>query len=214
MTRGKFIVLEGSEGVGKTTQLEKVSTYLRAEGKIVINPREPGGTPAGELIRTILKDPTSTWITPARNLLLFNACRALLVGTIIEPALTQGTWVVVDRYYPSTEAYQGGGELYSPRKSLTRQIKESIETTIPDLTYILDAPVEVSLARKKHEESTDRFQQKGKEFFDRVRQTYLWYAHDRFNYKERKILIDTEGKNIEEVFTIIKQGLDELLNKP
>jgi len=209
-----LIVLEGNEGVGKTTQLEKVSAYLREQGKEVISPREPGGTPEGELIRSCLKHPDNHWLSSSRELVLFNAARAILVGRVIEPALAAGIWVAVDRYYPSTIAYQGFAGKYSPIMELHHQIRDAIGDTRPDLTCILDAPVEVSIQRKNHEHATDRFQQKGAAYMEAVRDGYFWYAGDRILYRENKILLDTASFGIEEVFHEIKKEIDNLLQVP
>src|SRR5882757_6008803 len=148
MTKGIFISFEGSEGCGKSTQIEILTRHLRAIGYRVKTSREPGGTPIGEEIRHTLKhSKDNAAMTSEAELLLMNASRAQLVREIIRPALAAGEVVVCDRFYDSTTAYQG----YGRQLNLARVqaiIDFAVETTRPQLTLLLDIPLEVSEARR------------------------------------------------------------------
>ena len=151
--RGRFITIEGPEGSGKTTQAARLETELRARGIGVLATREPGGTALGERIRELLLAPSSTPIDPLADALLFNAARRQLVEEVIEPALLDGTTVLCARFADSTRAYQGHGGGLPIDQLLTL---EEIATggLQPDLTILLDVPVEIGLARKADEDRT------------------------------------------------------------
>jgi len=173
MTKPRFITLEGGEGVGKTTNLNAVCEFLLAQGKRVVITREPGGTPVGEKIRAIFLGEGD--ISPETELLLVFAARAQHLRDVIEPALASGVWVVCDRFTDASYAYQGGGRAVDPAfiQSLEAQVQQGRE---PDLTLILDAPVEIGMARAKHRGPADRLEAETVAFFERVRQTYLQRA--------------------------------------
>jgi dTMP kinase len=145
--RGRFITIEGPEGAGKTTQASRLEATLRARGLAVRGTREPGGTILGERIRELLLAPSPTPIDPLADALLFNAARRQLVEEVIEPALRGGTTVICARFADSTRAYQGyGGGLGLDELSRLEEIATGgLE---PDLTLLLDVPVEIGLARK------------------------------------------------------------------
>lgn len=143
--RGRFISVEGLDGTGKTTLCAALSARLRAAGLDVRALREPGGTPAGERIRAILADPTTS-LTPRAELLLFSAARAELVETVVAPALADGSWVLLDRFTDSTLAYQGAGrELGDAPTAAAADLATA--GLRPDRTLLLTAPADVRRAR-------------------------------------------------------------------
>ncbi|MDX1698820.1 MAG: dTMP kinase [Thiohalobacterales bacterium] len=173
--RGRFITVEGIEGVGKTTNLAFVHQLLQAAGHTVVVTREPGGTPLGEAIRELLLDPQFTGMDPTCELQLMFAARAEHLARVIRPALAQGHWVLCDRFTDATYAYQGGG------RGIDTDIISRLETLVqggfrPDLTLLLDVPVEIGLARAGNRSAPDRFEQEQVGFFTRVRQAYLEMA--------------------------------------
>ena len=172
---GRFITVEGVEGVGKTTNITYIRQLLVAAGKDVVLTREPGGTPLGESIRELLLDPAYAGMDAACELQLMFAARAEHLAKVIRPALDRGRWVLCDRFTDATYAYQGGG------RGIDRDIIARLEQLVqgdfrPDLTLLLDVPVEVGLARANSRSTPDRFEQEQVDFFGRVRQTYLEMA--------------------------------------
>ena len=142
MIRGKFITLEGGEGVGKTTNLVFIKDYLQQRNIPVVVTREPGGTVLAENIRHLLLDKDSETISEHTELLLVFAARAQHIKHVIEPALTRGEWVLCDRFTDATYAYQGGGR--NMRVSTIEWLENLVQGTLrPDLTLLLDAPVDV-----------------------------------------------------------------------
>jgi dTMP kinase len=151
--RGRFITIEGPEGAGKTTQASRLEATLRARGVAVRGTREPGGTILGERIRELLLAPSPTPIDPLADALLFNAARRQLVEEVIEPTLRDGTMVICARFADSTRAYQGyGGGL--DLDELARLEEIATGGLQPDLTLLLDLPVEIGLARKAPDDRT------------------------------------------------------------
>jgi dTMP kinase len=174
---GKFITVEGIEGVGKTTNIDFIHRQLLAAGREVLLTREPGGTPLAEAIRGLLLDPEYTGMDARCELQLVFAARAEHLARVIRPALAQGKWVLCDRFTDATYAYQGGG------RGLDTSIIASLETLVqgnfrPDLTLLLDVPVAVGLARAGKRGALDRFEQEQVEFFERVRSCYLCLARE------------------------------------
>lgn len=169
---GKFITLEGGEGVGKSTNIEFVSRYLKENGKSVITTREPGGTELGEKIRKILLDLKTGTISNETELLLIFAARAQHLQQIILPSVRSGNWVLCDRFTDASYAYQGGGRGINEVKikGLENWVQNGYS---PDLTLLLDVPVDVGLERAGKRGALDRFEVEKRDFFDRVRQSYL-----------------------------------------
>ena len=184
--KGQFITVEGIEGVGKTTNMEYIHQRLLAAGKDVVVTREPGGTPLGEAIRGLLLDPEYTGMDSTCELQLMFAARAEHLARVIHPALEKGQWVLCDRFTDATYAYQGGGRGIDVE--IIARLEELVQGDFrPDVTLLLDVPVEVGLARAGSRGSLDRFEQEKVEFFDRVRQAYLDMARQ---YTARYRVID------------------------
>jgi dTMP kinase len=173
----RFISLEGGEGVGKSTQIERLAERLRGLGHKVLVTREPGGTPLGESIRHLLKHaPEGRGMSPYTELLLFLASRAELVRKVIMPALDQGTWVLSDRFLDSTTVYQGAGRQL-PTEIVERVNAFVVGANVPALTLVLDLdPVAAQrrqMARNPGIPSFDRMEAEPLDFFERVRQGFL-----------------------------------------
>lgn len=170
MSKGKFITLEGGEGLGKSTNLAFVKECLERRGKRVTVTREPGGTPLGERVRALLLGDGQ--VSPTAELLLVFAARAQHVDDVIRPALEKGDWVVSDRFTDASYAYQGGGRGIDAAviANLERYVQRELE---PDLTLLFDAPVEIGLARAKRRGAADRFESEDLDFFRRIREAYL-----------------------------------------
>jgi dTMP kinase len=176
---GKFITVEGIEGVGKSTNIAHIRGLLEAAGIEVVMTREPGGTPLGEAIRGLLLDPRYVGMSPDCELQLMFAARAEHLARVILPALGQGKWVLCDRFTDATYAYQGGGRGIDIEK--IARLEQWVQGDFrPDLTVLLDVPVAVGLARAGNRGALDRFEQEQIGFFERVRQAYLELAarHD------------------------------------
>lgn len=181
MSRGKFITIEGGEGVGKSTQMAALRDLLAARGLEVLTTREPGGTARAERIRELLLAPTEEPMPIACELLLMFAARATHIDNVIRPALERGAWVICDRFTDATYAYQGGGRGVDPGQIafLEKLVQRELR---PDLTLLLDAAVEVGAARATARVaavgSRDRFEHERHEFFERVRNVYLERARE------------------------------------
>jgi len=184
VSTGRFVVLEGPEGSGKTTQIETLAARLKAEGHPITLVREPGGTRIGEAIRKVLLDADHDGMTVGTELLLYMACRAQLVHEVIDPALAEGRIVLADRFLTSTIVYQGiaGGMGADGVRTLYR---ETCGETLPDLVVVLDVDAEAGLARL--EETFDRMEQKPVAFHRRVREGYLSVAG---NDRDRYVVVD------------------------
>lgn len=174
MTHGLFITLEGGEGAGKTTSIAFVRAFLEQAGRKVLVTREPGGTPLGEKIRSLLLEGREDMHADTELLLMF-AARAEHVARVVQPALAAGTDVVCDRFTDATYAYQGGGRGVAATRiaALEEWVQQGLR---PDLTLLLDIPVEQGLARAGQRSAPDRFEREARAFFERVRETYLGIA--------------------------------------
>ncbi|WP_373099253.1 MULTISPECIES: dTMP kinase [Pasteurellaceae] len=173
MTAGKFIVIEGLEGAGKTTALQTVVQTLHAAGVTeLVFTREPGGTPLAEKLRQLIKYETEEPITDKAELLMLYAARVQLVENVIKPALAQGKWVIGDRHDLSSQAYQGGGRRID--QELLHTLKHAVLKDFePDFTLYLDIDPTVGLARARGRGELDRIENQQLDFFQRTRARYL-----------------------------------------
>lgn len=169
--RGRFVTVEGGEGVGKSTNLEFLCSLIRDRGFDVHMTREPGGTPTAERIRELLLEHGDEPMPDLAELLLFFAARALHVENVIRPALERGTWIVCDRFTDTTRAYQGAGRGFDAR--LIEQLAAWVHGDLtPDLTLLLDAPAEVGRGRAERRSDADRLEGEQAAFHARVREAY------------------------------------------
>ena len=181
---GIFLSLEGIDGSGKTTQIERLSAILRRHGHAVVTVREPGSTPFAEQVRAILLD-NGTDIGARTELLLYLACRAQLVETVVRPALAEGAVVIADRFADSTTAYQGYGRELG--RELVRQGNDLATAGLqPALTWVIDLPVEIA-ADRRAKEPGDRLEAEARDFHERVRRGFLELAARE---PERVIVVD------------------------
>jgi len=181
MSSGKFITLEGTEGVGKSTNVRTVVECLDAAGLEVVVTREPGGTELAEAIRELLLGVRDEPMANMTELLLVFAARAQHINGVITPALAAGKWVVCDRFTDATYAYQGGGRGFDD--DVIRQLETLVQGQLrPDMTVYLDVSVEVAAARIAAREH-DRFEREQLEFFQRVRARYLSMAESEARYR-------------------------------
>ncbi len=174
-SRGKFITVEGGEGAGKSTNLALIRSLLETAGHPVLFTREPGGTPLGEEIRDLLLGQREGGMAPESELLLMFAARAEHLDRKIAPALDAGTWVLCDRFTDATYAYQGAGRGVARERIavLEQWVQQGLR---PDLTLLLDLPVEVGLERVGRRSAPDRFECETRHFFHNVRACYLEMA--------------------------------------
>jgi len=171
MLRGKFLTVEGTEGVGKSTNLAFIHAWLQSQGIDVVVTREPGGTPLAEQIRELLLTKRDESVDETAELLLVFAARAQHIAQVIKPALARGAWVLSDRFTDATYAYQGGGRGLSTQTIL--QLENLVQGDLrPDLTLILDIDVELGLNRARQRGELDRFESETIGFFERVRSAY------------------------------------------
>jgi dTMP kinase len=199
MERGKFITFEGIEGVGKSTNISHLVDAINAAGHEVIVTREPGGTPMAERIRDLVASHGDEAMPDVAELLLVFAARALHVNNVIRPALVAGTWVVCDRFTDSSRAYQGGGRGL-PASDINLLADWVHGDVTPDLTILLDTPVEIGMQRAGKRSDPDRFESEQSEFFERVRATYLQLAE---NEPARFVVVDAT-----QPLEIVKAAID------
>ena len=205
--RGRFLSIEGVDGVGKSTQLPTLRDWLHGIGARTLTTREPGGTPLGEALREVLLDPRYTGMSAVAELLVMFAARAEHLAKVISPAIGEGSWVLCERFTDATFAYQGGGRDVDSARIAA--LEETVQGDIhPDLVLVLDLPVEIGLARAARRrlaaaiaaetrpeagvggDSADRFERENVEFFRRVREVYLERAHAQ---PERYAVIDASA---------------------
>jgi len=176
--RGRFITLEGIEGAGKSTQLAVIQDCLEERGIAVLATREPGGSPIGERIRTLLLDSACKGMATDAELLLMFSARAEHIAKKIRPALQQGIWVLCDRFTDATYAYQGGGRGVDPARIAL--LEDYVQGALrPDLTLLFDLPVAMGLERAGKRAAPDRFESETARFFDNVRAAYLATAESQ-----------------------------------
>lgn len=199
----KFITVEGTEGVGKTTNINFIKSWLRQKEVKFVATREPGGTPLAEEIRDLLLKPRDELVVSSAELLLMFAGRAQHLNKVILPALQADTWVLCDRFTDATYAYQGFGRQMS--SELIVQLENIVQGDIrPDLTLLLDIPVEIGLERANDRGDPDRFEQEQQDFFNRVRAGYLSLANEN---SDRYVVIDA-SQELQGVQTEIASALD------
>jgi dTMP kinase len=180
-----FITFEGTEGSGKSTQIALLAGYLRASGFGVVMTREPGGTPLGDSLRELMLDSAEP-LSGETEALLMTAARAEHVRRVIRPALAQGSTVLSDRFADSTLAYQGGGRGL-PIDSLRAMQDLAVGPTVPDLTFLLDVPVEIGLRRRAAAGDANRIDRESLEFHERVA---AWYRAEACSQPSRWRVID------------------------
>ena len=201
-----FITFEGIDFCGKSTQIELLKNYLLKNHREVQVIREPGGTEISEKIRTVLLDKENSRMVMETEFLLFSASRAQLVREKIRPYLDKGIYVISDRFHDSSTAYQGYGRGI-PVEIILNIHKLAIGTTIPDLTFFIDIPVEVAEQRGKLKtrEYLDRIENSDNEFYQRVRQGYLNIAK-----KENRFKIIDGTEQIEKIHMIITNEINKV----
>lgn len=207
---GKFITVEGSEGVGKSTQIAVVREEIERQGFAVVSTKEPGGTVRADQIRKLLLTPEAEAMPASAELLLMFASRAIHVENLVRPALAAGKWVVCDRFTDSTYAYQGWG------RGLPREMIATLENFVqrdlrPDLTLLLDAPVDVSMdrVRTRNLDNNDRIERERQDFFERVRAGYLELAKQS---PGRFAIVDASGP-IDAVSEQIRDRIRRFMSK-
>ncbi len=205
MSRGLFITLEGGEGAGKTTSLAFVRAFLELAGRKVVVTREPGGTPLGEKIRELLLHGRDDMHVDTELLLMF-AARAEHLARVVRPALATGAVVVCDRFTDATYAYQGAGR-GAPDVRI-RILEDWVQQGLrPDLTLLLDIPVERGLVRAGKRGAPDRFEREQIDFFERVRHAYLAAAAR----EPQRVRIIDAAQNIPKVELQLHAALEALL---
>lgn len=204
---GKFITVEGIEGVGKSTNIDFLSSIIEAHGFNVLRTREPGGTPMAERIRQMLLEHGEEPLPDIAELLLFFASRSLHINNKIRPALAAGQWVVCDRFTDASRAYQGHGRgLGLERINLLAEwVQEDLQ---PDLTLILDAPAEVAMARTEKRGEADRLDSEETGFYQRAREGYLGLAAAE---PDRFAVVDA-SQELAQVQAAIAVEINRLLN--
>lgn len=208
MRRGKFITVEGIEGVGKSTNIEYLAAMIEENGFSVMRTREPGGTPTAERIRGLLLEHGDEPMSDIAELLLFFAARSLHITNAIRPALQAGQWVVCDRFTDATRAYQGNGRGLNQETidTLAEWVQADLQ---PDLTLLLDAPAEVGMARAGRRGSADRLESETTEFYARVRDGYLALADSE---PQRFAVIDA-SRPLAQVQVAIEEAVCELFHR-
>ncbi len=207
VTQGKFITIEGGEGAGKSSNIAFIRQFLEQRKLQVVFTREPGGTALGEEIRELLLGHKHTGMSDETELLLMFAARAQHIAEVIKPAIAAGHWVLCDRFTDASFAYQGGG------REMDWQRIQSLESWVqgelrPDLTLLLDLPVEVGMQRAGQRSAPDRFESEAMGFFEKVRNAYLRIAAEQ---PERVKIIDA-AQTLDAVQQQISQVLTRFLS--
>ncbi|RWU12220.1 dTMP kinase [Pseudidiomarina gelatinasegens] len=205
MPSGKFIVIEGLEGAGKSSAMASVVNHLHAKGIATQTVREPGGTKLAEAIRDLVKGDWEEKLTAETELLLMYASRSQLVENVIKPALAKGIWVIADRHDLSSRAYQGGGRQLGDEK-LTALRKLVLGDFVPDLTLLLDVDPQKGLARARERGELDRIEQEDVAFFERTRNRYLEIAENDAN-----ICVINSNQDMESVHRDLLHELEQHL---
>ncbi len=203
---GKFITIEGGEGVGKSSNIAFILSYLKDKNIDVVSTREPGGTELSEKIRDLLLDASNKAMVSDTELLLMFAARAQHLAELIQPALKEKKWVLCDRFTDATYAYQGGGRgiAMSRIADLENWVQGSLR---PDLTILLDVSVEIGMKRASDRSTPDRIEQEKHDFFESVRNTYLKLAEAS---PQRYRIVDA-SQPLDKVQSDIAVVLDEFI---
>lgn len=207
--RGRFVTFEGGEGAGKSTQIARAAGWLHARGVEVVLTREPGGTPRAERLRTILLERDAEPMPQSCELLLMFAARATHLENLVRPAIARGAWVLCDRFTDATYAYQGGGRGL-PRAQIDALAGIVHPDLWPDLTLLIDLPVDTGLARASNRngaDGPDRFESEQQAFFERVRATYL----ERAQAEPARFRVIDGSRPIDAVTGAIEAALAPLL---
>lgn len=204
----RFITLEGGEGVGKTTNIAYIQSLLKSENIPLVLTREPGGTALAENIRQLLLDKEQEAIAEQTELLMMFAARAQHIKHVIKPALDRGDWVLCDRFTDATYAYQGGGR--NMDLSTIQWLENFVQADLrPDLTLLLDAPIELGMQRAQQRGKLDRFESEKMAFFDKVRQVYLSIAEQQ----PKRVKIVDATQSLDNVQSQIKQILSPFIHE-
>ena len=204
MKRGKFITIEGGEGAGKSSMMERLASWLDSHGHRVIKSREPGGTRLAEQIRVILLNSEHVELSSRAELLLIFAARAQHLEELIRPALARGETVLCDRFTDATWAYQGGGRKMAAE--LIAGLEQMVHGDLqPDLTLLFDIPVELGMTRVAGRGEADRFEVESIRFFERVRKAYL----DRAEANPHRFRVIDASQEEEQVWQRVKRILEE-----
>lgn len=206
--KGRFITIEGQDGAGKSTNLAVIEQALRSAGKPVLVTREPGGTPLGEKIREMVLNSNDSHFGDTAELLMIFAARAEHIDSVIQPALDAGTWVLCDRFTDATYAYQGGGRGISMSK--IAQLEQFVQNGLhPDLTFLLDVPIEVGNQRAGQRSAPDRFEVQLDDFKSNVRNCYM----DRARAEPNRFRIIDASVDIKAVRMSIELSLENYLKE-
>ncbi|HED16644.1 MAG TPA: dTMP kinase [Gammaproteobacteria bacterium] len=208
MKKTRFITLEGSEGAGKSTNMDYIQKGLRAQGIDIVTTREPGGTPIGEDIRQLLLGHKHTGMSDDTELLLMFAARAEHLDKVIRPALEKGQWVLCDRFTDATYAYQGGGRGIASDRIATLENWTQAELR-PDLTIYLDVPIETGRQRAGDRSAPDRFEKEQNAFFNKARKVYL----DRAEQEPARFRVIDASTSLDQVQVYLDEVLQELVSK-
>lgn len=210
MSKGFFITIEGGEGVGKSTAIKAITQFLQSADIDYVLTREPGGTEIAEAIRQVLLNKYTEPMCADTELLLMFAGRAQNISQVIKPALQKGQWIVSDRFVDASFAYQGGGRGIDLQR-IAELAKWTIGDLQPDMTILLDAPVEIGFHRIQNRGAKDRIESEGLDFLQRVRDQYLQLAKQ---YPQRFRVIDADQaleKVHADIFAVLKPFVKEYL---
>ena len=208
MSRGIFITMEGPDGSGKSTQIELLKAYLEEKGYDVLITREPGGTRISEAIRGVILNREYSEMSPVTEMLLYASARAQLISEVVGPALESGKAVISDRFVDSSLVYQGMARCLGVENVYEVNLR-AIGEYMPDVTFLLDLPAEVGIARKKDQKELDRMELESLEFHKAVAEGYR-SLHTRFPERIEKI---DATLPIEEICGIIKDRVETILSK-
>lgn len=203
LSTGKFITLEGGEGVGKSTNLRFITQWLESRGIDFVQTREPGGTPLAEQLRTLLLEKRDELVDPTAELLMVFAARAQHLSEVIKPALANGKWVICDRFTDATYAYQGGGRGLD--RDLIAQLEQTVQGALrPDRVLLLDLDPEIGLQRAAATGEADRFESEQTAFFNKVRAAY----RERANAAPERYAVIDASKPLADVQAQLAQELE------